>query len=179
MNTTADHPWHVWQSAAADEAVDAALRNLYHDLDQQVAAGEAVCQSSGRCCSFDQFGHRLYVTGLEVAWFLRRTANGGNLSDDRHHNASPSVPLPQLAARPPSTDGCPYQVDNLCSVHTVRPMGCRVFFCQSGTEPWQQQLYEKYLARLRALHEKHELPYAYMEWRHGLHEAALCLGSQG
>ena len=179
MNTATDHHWTTWQTAVTRPPIETALRHLYHDLDQQVAAGEAVCQSSGRCCRFDQFGHRLYVTGLEIAWFLRRTANDGDLSDAEHQSTSAGIGLPQLVARPPSTDGCPYQVDKLCNVHTVRPMGCRVFFCQGGTESWQQELYEKYLARLRTLHEKHELPYAYMEWRRGLYEAVLCLPSQG
>ena len=50
-------------------------------------------------------------------------------------------------------------------------MGCRVFFCERGTQQWQNELYEAFLARLRALHDDLDLPYRYMEWRGGLEEA--------
>jgi hypothetical protein len=46
-----------------------------------------------------------------------------------------------------------------------------VFFCQQGTEQWQQDLYEHAMTRLRSLHETHALPYRYMEWRAALREA--------
>jgi hypothetical protein len=50
-------------------------------------------------------------------------------------------------------------------------MGCRIFFCQRGTEAWQHALYEEFLGGLRQLHERQSLPYQYMEWRMGLREA--------
>ena len=68
-------------------------------------------------------------------------------------------------------DGCCYQVEGLCAAHTVRPLGCRVYFCESGTEDWQQTVYEDFLSRLKAIHERFDLPYGYMEWRAGLVEA--------
>jgi len=77
------------------------------------------------------------------------------------------VTLPQFEVR----DACVYQVDGLCSVHAVRPFGCRVFFCDPSSTDWQNELYEKSLERVRAIHERHGLPYRYMEWRAGLVEA--------
>ena len=53
-----------------------------------------------------------------------------------------------------------------------RPLGCRVFFCQQGTEDWQHELYERFLARLKALHEQYDVAYRYLEWRAALAEAA-------
>ena len=73
--------------------------------------------------------------------------------------------LPVLADRVRGAASCPYQVDGACSVHTVRPMGCRVFFCQAGQEAWQRDLYERMLGELRRLHERFALPYRYAEWR--------------
>jgi Fe-S-cluster containining protein len=68
---------------------------------------------------------------------------------------------------------CVYQIDKLCSIHTIRPMGCRVFFCQEGTSEWQHELYESFLTRLRTLHDELKIPYRYMEWRAGLRDARL------
>ena len=82
-------------------------------------------------------------------------------------SAGGGVRLPQLAEHP---GACPYQVGGLCSTHLIRPLGCRVFFCQAGTEEWQQDLYETFLRRLTRLHEQHDVPYRYMDWIAGLEE---------
>ncbi len=140
--------WRHWCKAAKRPAVSAALHDLYAQLDAAVADRAPTCWSSGKCCSFDAYGHRLYVTALEIAWML------------------PSVPLPPTL--PPLTGPCVFQVDRLCSVHRLRPLGCRVFFCQQGTQDWQRELYEDFLRRLRDLHESHRLEYRYLEWRSGL-----------
>lgn len=160
MSTDAENPWAAWRAAAAAPAVDTAIRSLYAELDAAVAERGPTCWQSGRCCHFRDFGHRLYVTALEVAWFLE-------------HAASPPAPmglaLPQLGR---TREGdCPWQVDEACTAHGVRPLGCRVFFCQHGTEAWQQELYEAYLSRLKALHAAHGIGYRYLEWVAGLEEA--------
>lgn len=170
--------WRTWAQAVANPARDAALADLYARLDQAVQARGPVCWTSGRCCRFDSFGHRLYVTGLEIAWFLQQL--------QRQADSTPSTPAPQAdpqriglpvlapASQPPDSplaDACPYQVDRLCSVHSIRPLGCRIFFCQEGTQDWQQELYEQFLNELRAMHEKWKLPYRYIEWRSGLRDA--------
>lgn len=180
-------PSNAWQAlahAAGSPPVDAELRSLYADLDDQIARRGPTCWTSGRCCNFDRFGHRLYVTALEIAWFLPQ-AGPPPESDPANKPTEPVEPpraseaaigqpiqLPQLnAAGPPLSEACPYQLKGRCSTHTVRPLGCRVFFCQAGTEDWQQQLYEHFLDRLRKLHDDHAIPYRYLEWRAGLREA--------
>lgn len=164
----ADPAWPTWFTAAARADVDSALRAFYADLDAEVARGEATCDQSGRCCKFDSFGHRLYVTALEIAWFTRMADGRWRMADGEDKPAS-GVRLPVLPAR--DHDACVYQIDGLCSQHTIRPLGCRVFFCQAGTEDWQHDLYERYLARLKVIHEQFGVPYRYMEWRAGLDEA--------
>lgn len=161
--------WQAWREAAREPVIDDALRMLYADLDAAVAERGPTCWTSGRCCKFDSFGHRLYVTGLEIAWFLSQAPP-----------IEPPAPtgLPILGSEP-LADACPYQIDGLCSTHTIRPLGCRVFFCQQGTEAWQQALYEQFLARLRTVHDDHALPYRYMEWRAGLHEYGAWRGGCG
>lgn len=153
------HLWQQWAAAAASPALHQAIESLYADLSQAIAARGPTCWASGRCCRFDTFqgGHLLYVTGLEIAWVL----------------AQPQL---KAVARQPGDIGpqgaCAYQIDGRCSIHTVRPLGCRVFFCQQGTQDWQQDLYEEFLAQLRRLHDEHALAYRYMEWRQGLIQAA-------
>ncbi|MEL7088597.1 MAG: hypothetical protein AAGL98_09200, partial [Planctomycetota bacterium] len=158
--------WNAWRRAAALSVIDSALRELYAELDAAVAAKGPTCWTSGKCCKFDEFGHRLYVTGLEIAWFLQQV--GSTSPEGTNPNEPPSsggIRLPQFAEHP---GACPYQIDGLCSTHTVRPLGCRVFFCQQGTEAWQQDLYETFLRRLRLLHDEHDLEYRYMDWLAGL-----------
>jgi len=159
--------WRAWRDAAADPAVDASLRGLYQRVDRAIADRGPRCWASGKCCRFDAYGHALFVTGLEAAWFLDRAAP-----------ADPSAPggLPVLRADAPA---CPFQAQGLCGAHAIRPLGCRVFFCQLGTADWQHALYERFLAELRTLHERHGLAYRYMEWRWALAEGGRGLGEAG
>ncbi|MEA2736401.1 MAG: hypothetical protein QOE14_2852, partial [Humisphaera sp.] len=69
--------------------------------------------------------------------------------------------------------GCPFQLDGLCSVHTIRPFGCRVFFCDSTSDEWQHQQYERFHGELKRLHEQFGVPYLYVEWRAALQQLDL------
>ncbi len=169
--------WPAWRTAAQRPDIDAALRDLYARLDAAIAARGPTCWQSGKCCHFDAYDHLLYVTGLEIAWFLQQ---GPGIRDqgsaERHQdNQPPSLALPLIPdprSLNPLPPACPYQQDHRCSTHAIRPLGCRVFFCQEGTQDWQQQLYEQFLDELRRLHDAHQLEYRYMEWRAGLRDAA-------
>lgn len=186
MRDTTTSPWLDWHDAVQRDAVDHAIRSLYADLDQAVRDRRPVCNASGRCCKFEAYGHRLYVTGLEIAWFLSGVPGPGSGVSGEIIEASndlarsnQSLSLQQLAPNPsPKTlnPNCPYQINGLCSTHAIRPLGCRVFFCEEGTEAWQQDTTERFLDRLKQLHTEHDLPYAYMEWRAGLAEAGQVLG---
>ena len=149
--------WRQWFDTVAEPATDRAIRELYSALDDAVTAYGPTCWISGKCCNFQNYGHRLYVTGLEIAWFLHQ----------RRQDAEP-ITHPDDAE---TTGACPYQVNQLCTAHRTRPTGCRVFFCQHGTEDWQHGIYEHYLAQFRALHERLGVTYQYMEWLTGLDEA--------
>lgn len=165
--------WRRWEQAVGDEAVDQALRRMYARLDAAVAERPGVCELSGRCCRFDSFGHRLYVTGLEVAWLVGQI-------DAEHRGMLREADLPTGAVGRPMAggmDGCPFQQQGLCSVHAIRPLGCRIFFCDPAAETWQNDVYEQFLNELRDMHERFDLPYRYMEWRAALAEARAVLGS--
>jgi Fe-S-cluster containining protein len=141
-------------AAAERPAVAGAVAELYADLEAEIARRRPLCVMSGRCCRFDEYGHRLFVTTMELAAFVRN-----------HRPASAG-----LAAVP---GGCPFQKDKLCTVHPIRPMGCRLFFCDSSATEWQNQKYEEFHARLRQLHQSLNVPYAYLEWRTALKTAGL------
>src|SRR5687767_6838656 len=97
------------RAAAARAEVCDAVANVYRALQEQVELRRPVCATSGRCCRFEEFGHRLFVTTMELAAFS--AARG-------------------FADGPTSIgSGCPFQHDKLCTVHAIRPFGCRVFFC--------------------------------------------------
>jgi Fe-S-cluster containining protein len=139
-----------WRPAVCQAATD-----LYREIEVEVARRKPVCAVSGRCCKFDEFGHRLYVTTIELATFLHEYL-------DR--------PLNRLRQAAAAWDGksCPFQSDRLCDVHTMRPMGCRMFFCDASSNQWQNEQYEKFHGRLKRLHESLAVPYAYLEWRSAL-----------
>ena len=138
----------VTRAAARPDAA-AAVRAVYADLQTEIDRRKPVCVASGKCCHFSSYGHRLYVTTLELAVFVA-DLNG--------------------AIVPPATDpgGCRFQTGRLCGVHAVRPFGCRIFFCDPTATQWQQDHYESFHARLKQLHERFEIPYHYVEWRAGL-----------
>jgi Fe-S-cluster containining protein len=140
----------AWLDAAADERVTADLEAVYEYIAAAVESRGPACWASGRCCNFEKAGHRLYVTGLEAAYTLRRS--GITLSQDQID-----------AAR--AAGGCPFQQANLCGVHASRPLGCRVYFCDRSAEQWQQDLSERALAMVRAIHERYSIEYRYGEWR--------------
>ena len=135
-------------AASARQDVRAAVNQIYHDLQQQIDARRPKCLISGRCCRFEEFGHRLYVTTLELATFLH----------DLKESPDPNW----------SGEGCRFQKSKLCSVHTIRPFGCRLFFCDSTSTDWQHEQYQLFHTRLRQLHDELAVPYFYLEWRQAL-----------
>jgi Fe-S-cluster containining protein len=148
-----DH-WNLWYDAASNPDVDAGLRTVYSELAREIELRHPTCWISGKCCKFDAYGHRLYVTGLEIAWMIRLLDPAGQQR--------------LTAASLPANPGCPFQVGKLCTVQGIKPLGCRIFFCDPSAEPWINGVYEQMLARLRQVHQAHDLPYQYLEWRGGL-----------
>jgi len=148
-----------------DSSLSAAVALVLAEADADIAARRPVCRASGRCCRFEAYGHRLYVTVAELAHFAAVEIGKSKVS------AIParSVSLPQFFAAE-RQEGCPYQIDGLCTARDGRPLGCRIYFCDENAQSWQNDVYEKYHAKLRAIHERFNLPYRYVEWREGLRE---------
>lgn len=133
---------------------------IYDQLQQEIDNRQPVCRASGRCCRFEEYGHRLYVTTAELAAF----ADGLQPTKPPQDGLS-GRKLPILGQ---ASAGCVFQVDGRCSVHAIRPFGCRIFFCDPTAEDWQQMQYERFHALIKQLHENLAVPYYYVEWRAGL-----------
>lgn len=116
------------------------LSRLYADLDAEITRANPHCEASGRCCRFKEYGHTLFLSEMEAAYLV-------------------AVPPPAGATLSP--DGCPYQVNRLCTARERRPLGCRVYFCDPTFADQQVELSEKYVRRLKDLHEGFETPWHY------------------
>lgn len=116
---------------------------FYAAVDAAISAYQPVCRNRGACCRFDSFGHKLYVTTLELAYFL--------------HGCGLPWPLPL-------GDACPFQVAGRCITRSYRPLGCRIFYCDPDMRDWQGPEYESRLMELRRMSEELAIPYRYLEW---------------
>lgn len=146
----------AWLRAAGQPEVGARLEGIYQMIADQVAARSPVCVASGRCCNFEQYGHRLYVTGLEAAWCVHQLG-------DEHPPLTPGS-----VASAMERGGCPFQMGTLCGVHTIKPVGCRTYFCDPSAEGWQEELTERAHGLVKSLHDRAGVPYRYLEWRAAL-----------
>ncbi len=153
------------------------VKALYEGLDAEIDFHKPRCVASGRCCHFEEYGHRLYATRLELEYFRNveivppAQAAGGESSLDtktKPPDRTISFPLPLINDNGEIAPGCPWQVNELCTARRGRPLGCRVYFCDPTSTHWQANAYERYHRLLKILHDKAGLAYAYMEWRAGL-----------
>jgi Fe-S-cluster containining protein len=166
--------------AARRSDVTQAVAAVYSALADAINLRRPICKTSGRCCRFEEFGHRLYVSTMELAKFVAdRAASGEQSAGDRPAQPQPNRPhaLPIFTKSAGGLTGlvgpgCPFQVDGLCQAHEIRPFGCRIFFCDETSTQWQHDMYEQLHGQLRRLHEDLNVPYHYVEWRFALR---ICL----
>jgi Fe-S-cluster containining protein len=125
-----------------------AVADVYRAFDAELQARKPRCDASGRCCRFEAYGHRLFVSLIELIAF------------QASRQVDPSDPW--------DGTGCPFQKAGRCSVHAARPFGCRVYFCDPTSVDWQTTQYEQFHARLKELHGRFGVPYMYVEWREAL-----------
>ena len=140
-----------------DPLAAAELSALYKELDQEIAALGPICQLSGRCCRFKEYGHSLFVSTPEVQHLLATAPE-------------PCRPLDQ-------GETCPWQDANgHCTARDSRPLGCRVYYCDPAFERFAYDVSERYIGRLKELTDKHGLAWNYAPLHRHL-EPALSRGS--
>jgi len=145
----------AWLAAAAEPAIVDLLHEARSRLDREVARRSPACWSSGRCCQFERSGHLLYTTGLEAAMTLSRMER-----------------WPTVVEIERAIDGgvCPFLHEHRCGIHTLRPIGCRLYYCDASARPWMESLAERLQDRVRQIHRTWGIPYRYAEWRALLRE---------
>ncbi len=124
------------------DPIDIELSALYAQLDAAVAERAPVCQISGRCCRFQEYGHTLFLSSIEFEYLMA--------------NAPPPIR--------PIDDGatCPWQDRaGRCTARTARPLGCRVYFCDPAYEGEAPVLTERFLGLLKRLAERHDRTWQY------------------
>jgi hypothetical protein len=136
---------------AHDAIAPGELQALYEQLDAEVAQLGPVCELSGRCCRFQDYGHTLFVSALEFRFLLE-------------HAPNPTRPLDR-------GESCPWQDwSGRCTARAGRPLGCRVYYCDPSYERSANELSERYIARLKEYTNKHGLPWRYAPFHRHLEE---------
>lgn len=117
-----------------------AVERVYATVDAAVAAAGPRCDSSGRCCRFEEYGHTLFLSHFEADILLE---------------TAPAYKKPVTRA------GCPFQIDNLCTARQERPLGCRIYFCDPAFQERQNEITEEAIASLKRIADDHGAGWKY------------------
>ena len=121
------------------------VAEIYDWLDGQIRLTDGLvggCDSCGRCCDFEAFDHRLFVTPPELMYLA---ANLG---------AENIKPMPDSR--------CPYHLICQCTVYKYRFAGCRIFSCK-GDADFQSGLSESVLKKFKSICTEFNIPYRYTD----------------
>ena len=113
------------------------VADLYNWIDSQPAENNQ-CTACGKCCDFQAYDHRLYVTPPELIYFQANVAE----------------------QKPMSTGLCPYNIQGKCMVYKFRFAACRTFCCKIDPDV-QSQLTETTLKKLKEICTEENIPYQY------------------
>ncbi len=118
------------------------LHAIYNALDARVASFAPVCELSGRCCRFQEYGHTLFLSAPEAALLLDEAGPTSRPADD---GAT-----------------CPWQdASGRCNARDARPLGCRVYFCDPSYQEHAPALSEQSIAELKRMVDAADLPWGY------------------
>jgi Fe-S-cluster containining protein len=128
-----------------NDQIIARVSEIYKWIEQQQLANKEIagsCEVCGKCCDFESYDHRLYVTTPELLFFVDK--------------------LGDKNIKKMTSGRCSYQVNNKCSVYDYRFAGCRIFSCK-GNADFQSELTESAIKKFKALCAKLRIPYRYVE----------------
>ncbi len=121
------------------------VAEIYNWLDSQIRESvhlAGICDACGKCCDFESFDYRLFVTTPELMYLA------ANLGTEN--------------VKPMTTSRCPYNVRDKCSVYEYRFSGCRIFFCK-GDSDFQNKLSESVLKKFKSLCTDLQISYRYTD----------------
>jgi hypothetical protein len=126
---------------------------IYDWLDLQISEHPDLagcCDMCGRCCNFENFDHRLFVTPPEVMYLAANLGIGG--------------------IKPMTTSRCPYNIGGKCSIYKYRFAGCRIFYCRGDSatrladkKDFQSELSESVLKKFKLICEEFGIIYNYTD----------------
>jgi hypothetical protein len=122
-----------------------AVAEVYNWLNSQIENHEDLagqCRACGKCCDFESFGHKLFVTPPELMCLA------ANLGTEN--------------IKPMTTGRCPYNINGKCSVYEHRFSGCRIFSCK-GDADFQSGLSESAVKKFKAICKNFQIPYRYTD----------------
>ena len=129
------------------------VAEIYDWLEAQITNGdtENQCEVCGKCCDFEGYDHRLFITGPELMYLAEH--------------------IGQESIKPMPTGKCPYNIEGKCTVYEYRFSSCRIFSC-GGDADFQSELSESVLRKLKSLCEEFRIPYCYKDLALALNESA-------
>ena len=110
----------------------------YRAADAAVAAHQPICQKSGRCCRFTEYGHTLFLSDMEAEILLE----GADIKTS-------------------SRDSCPFQIDGLCTARDQRPLACRIYFCDVTFQDAMPVIAEEFNRQLKQVADAAGRPWRY------------------
>lgn len=134
------------------------VAEIYRRLDLQIRGNTSdadVCQACGKCCDFDGFDHRLFVTTPELMYLRSKLGN----------------------EKIKSMNGgrCPYNIAGKCSIYKYRFAGCRIFCCKGDTD-FQTNLSESVAKDMKSTCIELGIAYRYLDLTTALSELRRCRG---
>jgi Fe-S-cluster containining protein len=116
------------------------IKEIYKQLEAELASINPGCNACGTCCHFDEFGHVLYTSTIETD-YIRDNVEIPDFDSDKNV--------------------CPFLVNYECSIREHRALGCRVFFCNPNHKETLQGIYEKYYTMIKDLAIDNEVEWQY------------------
>ena len=118
------------------------VAEVYDWIDRKSRPQNQSCRACGKCCDFQSYDHRLFVTTPELMYL--------------------TIMLGTENIKTMTTSSCPYNLAGKCAVYDHRFAACRIFFCK-GNAPLQSDLSEQVSRRLKSLCTELEIPYNYAD----------------
>jgi len=121
------------------------VAEVYDWLGSQIEShreSAGYCKACGKCCDFESFDHKLFVTPPELI-YLSENLHGENV-------------------KPMQSSRCPYNIGGRCTIYEHRFAGCRIFCCK-GNADFQNDLSESVIKKFKSLCEEYQIEYRYSE----------------
>ena len=132
--------------------ITGAVAEVYDWIDSQISQNPPQCEACGKCCDFESYDHRLFVTSPELIFFASKVG--------------PDMIKPMPAGR------CPYNIDGKCTVYAYRFGGCRIFSCK-GDKDFQSRLSEQAVEKFKSICDRFNLAYSYTDLRAALNSTSI------